>query len=120
MRKKIVALALMTVLAVTPALPLFGGAGTAIAVLPASNGAFAQPGDFYEDGLPRISPSSLASSIKTWIVNRMVDTIRLLWKLPDFAVAPALPPIGNAETTLAAPLISRGIGSTPWVTEGAS
>ncbi len=36
------------------------------------------------------------SAIEGWMVDTMWDTIRLLWKVPDFAVAPALPLFAEA------------------------
>ncbi len=79
MKKAIVASAPLTVLAV--AVPLNGGAGAASGVPPASSGAFAQQADFDEAGLPGNGLSSLAFSIRTSMVDRMADTIRLLWRL---------------------------------------
>ena len=81
MKKKIVAFALIAALAVALAVPLNAGAGTLIAVPAVGSGALAQPADFSEAGLTWTSPSSLASSVKTSMVDGAADTVRLLWKL---------------------------------------
>lgn len=81
MKKTIAAGALIITLAVAQAVPQYGGNESAIGVPPAGGVAFAQSSDVSEAGIARFSPASLASTVKTSVVNRTADTIRLLWKL---------------------------------------